>query len=310
MARRKGLKKWDRITVEGWLKLMGDTSIMSRLMMDIFARLYDSTDHMDNGKSIASALHMEYRALNSAVGWAGGKIRGMVEKGLIPVYPEEEGKKEKTRETALLVQENLGEEAAETAPEKVSMAPWEYVFDGVEGENGTYFWILKPEAAAAFREWKSAGDRRIAAISKIIEEDKTAEGVEESLFSNSSDSSVRSIRRLLEKDRDFQRKSLGREHPCCLVCGADRISLLRAYPYGEEEKGEKGLLFCPTHGALFAAHLISFSLKGELLVSGRLTEKERELFHLIPGEKAHGHFVRRRMAEHRRIFNQEGRKLK
>ena len=310
MARRKGLKKWDRITVEGWLKLMGDTSVMSRLMMDIFARLYDSTDHMDNGKSIASALHMEYRALNSAVGWAGGKIRIMVEKGLIPVYPEEEGKKEKTRETALLVQENLEEEAAEMAPEKVSMAPWEYVFDGVEGESGTYFWILKPEAAAAFREWKSAGDRRIAAISKIIEEDKTAEGVEESLFSNSSDSSVRSIRRLLEKDRDFQRKSLDREHPCCLVCGADRISLLRAYPYGEEEKGEKGLLFCPTHGALFAAHLISFSLKGELLVSGRLTEKERELFHLIPGEKAHGHFVRRRMAEHRKIFNQEGRKLK
>ena len=29
------------------------------------------------------------------------------------------------------------------------MAPWEYVFDGVEGENGTYFWILKPAAAAA-----------------------------------------------------------------------------------------------------------------------------------------------------------------
>lgn len=35
MARRKGLKKWDRITEEGWLLLMGDTSVMSRLMMDI-----------------------------------------------------------------------------------------------------------------------------------------------------------------------------------------------------------------------------------------------------------------------------------
>lgn len=35
MARRKGLKKWDRITEEGWLMLMGDTSVMSRLMMDI-----------------------------------------------------------------------------------------------------------------------------------------------------------------------------------------------------------------------------------------------------------------------------------
>ena len=79
---------------------------------------------------------------------------------------------------------------------------------------------------------------------------------------------------------------------------------------GEKEEGEKGLLFCPTHGALVAAHLISFSMKGELLVSERLTEKERELFHLTAGEKAHGHFVRRRMAEHRKIFNQEGRKLK
>lgn len=33
MARRKGLKKWDRITEEGWLMLMGDTSVMSRLMI-------------------------------------------------------------------------------------------------------------------------------------------------------------------------------------------------------------------------------------------------------------------------------------
>ena len=59
MARRKCLKKWDRITEEGWLLLMGDPSVMSRLMMHIFDRLYDSTDHMDNGKSIAAALHME-----------------------------------------------------------------------------------------------------------------------------------------------------------------------------------------------------------------------------------------------------------
>ena len=308
MARRKGLKKWDRITEEGWLMLMGDTSVMSRLMMDIFDRLYDSTDHMDNGKSIAAALHMEYRALNSAVGWAGGKIRDMAEKGLLPLYPE--GKKaRRPKKSVPLVQENL-EKEEEPLQESLVMAPWEYVFDGVEGENGTYFWILKPAAAAAFGEMKEAGDRRIRAISKILEDDKTAEGREENLFSNPSDTSVRAIRRLLEKDRDFQRKSFGRDHPCCLVCGADRMSLLRAYPYGEKEEGEKGLLFCPTHGALFAAHLISFSMKGELLVSERLTEKERELFHLMAGEKAHGHFVRRRMAEHRKIFNQEGRKLK
>lgn len=37
MARRRGLKKWDRVTVEGWLRLMGDTSVMSHLMMEILA---------------------------------------------------------------------------------------------------------------------------------------------------------------------------------------------------------------------------------------------------------------------------------
>lgn len=145
-----------------------------------FDRLYDSTDHMDNGKSIAAALHMEYRALNSAVGWAGGKIRDMAEKGLLPLYPEEK-KARRPKKSVPLVQENL-EKEEEPLQESSVMAPWEYVFDGVEGENGTYFWILKPAAAAAFGEMKEAGDRRIRAISKILEDDKTAEGREESLF--------------------------------------------------------------------------------------------------------------------------------
>lgn len=181
MARRRGLKKWDRVTVEGWLRLMGDTSVMSHLMMEIFGRLYDSTDHMDNGKSIASALHMEYRALNSAVGWAGTKIREMVEKGLVPVYPEKE---KKTLAAPSLVQESLGEASLEEKASETSetMAPWEYVFDGAEGDNGVYFWILKPEAASAYREIREAGSREIASISKILEDDETADGVEESLF--------------------------------------------------------------------------------------------------------------------------------
>lgn len=309
MARRRGLKKWDRVTVEGWLRLMGDTSVMSHLMMEIFGRLYDSTDHMDNGKSIASALHMEYRALNSAVGWAGTKIREMVEKGLVPVYPEKE---KKTLAAPSLVQESLGEASLEEKASETSeaMAPWEYVFDGAEGDNGVYFWILKPEAASAYREIREAGSREIASISKILEDDETADGVEESLFSLPSDDTVRSIRRLLEKERYFQRKSFRLAHPCCVVCGADRISLLKAVPYGEKGTAERGLLFCPTHGTLFAAHLISYNSKGELLVSGRLSEEERALFHLTAGEKAHGSFVRRRMAEHRKVFNREGGKRK
>lgn len=315
MARRKGLKKWDKVTVEGWLRLMGDTSVMSRLMMEIFARLYDSADHMDNGKNIAAALHMEYRALNSAVGWAGGKIRDMVEKGMLPTYPDRKRKnRSKTLKEPLLVQENLGEEESAPVEEKPletpAMAPWEYVFDGAEGDDGAYFWILKPEAAAAFREIRESGNRQISSIRKILEEDETAEGVEGSLFARSSEATVKSIRRLLEKERDFQRKSLGLSHPCCLVCGADRISLLRAFPYGDKGNREKGLLFCPTHGALFAAHLITYNDRGELLIADRLKEEERQLFHLTPGEKAHGTFTRRRMAVHRRIFNQEGRKLK
>ena len=117
-------------------------------------------------------------------------------------------------------------------------------------------------------------------------------------------------RRLLEKERYFQRKSFRLAHPCCVVCGADRISLLKAVPYGEKGTAERGLLFCPTHGTLFAAHLISYNSKGELLVSGRLSEEERALFHLTAGEKAHGSFVRRRMAEHRKVFNREGGKRK
>ena len=90
MARRKGIKQWDEITTEGWLALMGDTSVMSRLMMQIFSRLYHSADYMDNAKNIAEALHMEYRALNAGVGWAGNKIREMYEKGELLTYGDHE----------------------------------------------------------------------------------------------------------------------------------------------------------------------------------------------------------------------------
>ena len=314
MARRKGLKRWDRITREGWLSLMGNPQIMTRLMMDIFGRLYDSKDHMDNGKNIANALHMEYRALNSGVGWAGGKIRELVEKGAIPLSPEPKKRKRRKKVTkpALAAYTLDGVEAEETVEEPAGAydrAPWEYVFDGAEGEDGTYFWILKPEAARAYGEIRSARGSLERQISHILDEDESAVGKEGSLFAHPAPVTVSRVRRELEEYHGFQRKSMT-EDPCCLVCGAKRISLLKAYPYEEGDIRTKGPLFCPTHGVLFATHLISFTNTGELLVSPSLSEDERKLFHLVPGEMAKAPFKHRRMAVHRKIFNQEARKLK
>ena len=73
---------------------------------------------------------------------------------------------------------------------------------------------------------------------------------------------------------------------------------------------QKGLILCPTHAALFAAHLISFSDRGKLLISPVLTEEEKEQTGLRKGQNAMYNFSRRRMAQHRKIFNEEGRKEK
>lgn len=302
MSRRKGLKQWDVITREGWLSLMGNPAVMSHLMMDIFDRLYDSRDHMDNAKNIAGTLHMEYRALNAGVGWAGSKIREMMEDGLLDLYPD--------ADLAEPVEEVLSPDMEE-GKKKVSLkrAPWEYVFDGTVGDDGIYFWILKPEAASAYREIREARDRERTAFTKILAEDESSLGVEGSLFARSPDVTVKRIQQELDRERDFQRKSMV-EEPCCLVCGARRISLLKAYPYEEEDRKTKGLFFCPTHGALFAAHLISFSDKGQLIISESLSEEERNIYGLKSGDMAKAPFKRRRMAVHRKIFNQEARKTK
>lgn len=81
MARRKGLKQWDKISTEGWMTLLGDNAVMSQLMMRIFSKLYYTPDYTDNAKNIAEALYMEYRALNAGVGWAGNKIKSLYEEG-------------------------------------------------------------------------------------------------------------------------------------------------------------------------------------------------------------------------------------
>jgi hypothetical protein len=304
MARRKGLKRWDEITTEGWLSLMADKTVMSALMMQIFSRLYHSEDYMDNAKNIAKALHLEYRALNAGVGWAGNKIREMYESGGLLTYHASEKKDETPRE------EETGEfRLSETPASRVRRSPWEYVFDGSEDDNGTYFWVLKPEAVRAYREIMDADIWHLDDIRQLLECDETAYGCEGSLFSHSSSHTVDEIRKRFSRNADFKRKTMG-AHPCCIVCGADRISLLHAVPYGTHGESQKGLMLCPTHAALFSAHLISFSDAGELLVSPRISERERKLYGLIAGEKAKAPFSRRRMLTHRKIFTEEGRKLK
>ena len=47
MARRKGLKRWDEITTEGWLSLMANKTVMSALLLQLISRLYHSEDYMD-----------------------------------------------------------------------------------------------------------------------------------------------------------------------------------------------------------------------------------------------------------------------
>ena len=179
MARRKGLKRWDEITTEGWLSLMADKTVMSALMMQIFSRLYHSEDYMDNAKNIAKALHLEYRALNAGVGWAGNKIREMYESGSLLTYHATQKKDETPRE------EETGEfRLSETPASRVRRSPWEYVFDGSEDDNGTYFWVLKPEAVRAYREIMDADIWHLDDIRQLLESDETAYGCEGSLFSS------------------------------------------------------------------------------------------------------------------------------
>ena len=303
MSRKKGLKRWDVITRDGWLQIMADSSIMTHLMMDIFDRLYDSENYMDNGKSIAGALHMEYRALNAGVGWAGNKIRELIESGSVSVYPAS-GKEDREEMWDTLLPSD-----ADGSSEKKERPAWEYIFDGAVGEDGVYYWILKPETASAYREIREAGNLLAHHIRHILEEDESSLGMEGSLFASSAESTVCRIRKELEEESWFQRKSMA-EHPCCLVCGAERISLLKAVPYEEGDRKVKGPVFCPIHGALFAAHLISYDHNGKLLISPALSDEERELFHLEIGSAARAPFRRRRMASHRKIFSQEARKLK
>lgn len=271
MARRKGRKLWDGLSREAWLSLFADPEVMTDLVMRIFDALYRAPQHMDSAKHIASAMEVEYRALNAAVGWAGTKIRARWE----AEHPEE----------------------AETV-----RAPWEYVFDGAEEEDGTYLWILKPSAALAWREQEAADVPGRGELRAILAEDASSFGREGSLFAEAPHETVERIRGLLDEERLFRRRAFEKGR-CCTVCGLSRMPLLQAVPYGDGGRKHRGLLFCPTHGALFAAHLISFSPKGALLISDSLSAGDREALGLREGMAAQNPFSGRRMAVHRRIFN-------
>ena len=146
-------------------------------------------------------------------------------------------------------------------------------------------------------------------VREALAADISSFGTEGNLFSSTSDETVEKIRNILGERSRFFRKSLSEKAECC-VCGIHRLSLLKAVPYGEGGMKHKGLVLCPIHAALFAAHLISFSDRGKVLVSPSVTEGEKKQFGLTKGMDARYAFSRRRMAVHRRIFNQKGRKEK
>lgn len=281
MARAKGWKRWDGLTAPEWQAIFADKTLMSDLMMELLFLVYHAPHHTDNAKHVADRLFMEYRALNASVGWAGNKLKNRM----------------------LAVCEEKDRMALS------AMDPWQYIFDGKEDENGTYLWIIKPSMVKAFQEIEAADLSPVGDIRSILAKDISSFGAEGNLFSASGDETVQYIRDVLTARAQFFRKSLT-EAPCCLVCGVKRVSLLVAVPYGETERRQKGLLFCPTHGALFAAHLISFNDRGELLLSSRIEEDEAGQLGLVKGSAAHGTFSHRRMALHRKIWNEEGRRQK
>lgn len=310
MARVKGAKRWNEISSSQWLSLFADPAVMSDLMMTIISSLYHAPDYTDNAKHIADTLSMEYRALNAAVGWAGNKIRDRYESGAFFEEPARTAEKKKVPPAVEAEKEfTLTAEEAVWGKALSEMAPWQYIFDGEEDEYGAYLWILKPEMAAAFRELEEAEVSAENSVREALAADISSFGTEGNLFSSTADETVEKIRKVLEERSRFFRKSLSEKAECC-VCGIRRLSLLKAVPYGEGGMKHKGLVLCPIHAALFAAHLISFSDRGKVLVSPSVTEEEKEQFGLTKGMDARYTFSRRRMAVHRRIFNQKGRKEK
>lgn len=83
----------------------------------------------------------------------------------------------------------------------------------------------------------------------------------------------------------FRQQLLDRYKKCCL-CSASNPDLLIAShikPWCESEPNQKldienGFLLCPNHDKLFDSGLISFDNDGNIIISDKLSEADREVF--------------------------------
>lgn len=90
----------------------------------------------------------------------------------------------------------------------------------------------------------------------------------------------------------FRKKLLKRYKGCCL-CGLSNPELLIAshiQPWSMSDKIEKvddnnGLLLCPNHDQLFDKGFITFSDEGEIIISDRLSEKDRALTNVMTAKR-------------------------
>lgn len=87
---------------------------------------------------------------------------------------------------------------------------------------------------------------------------------------------------------EFRKRLLKRYNGCCL-CGLSNPELLIAshiQPWSMSDKNEKvddnnGLLLCPNHDQLFDKGFITFSDDGEIIISEKLSEKDRALTNIL-----------------------------
>lgn len=98
-------------------------------------------------------------------------------------------------------------------------------------------------------------------------------------------------REVLTKQRvnqsKFRIQLIEKYHKCCL-CGMSYEKLLRAShikPWSESNKYERlkienGLLLCPNHDLAFDQHLIAFDDDGGILISRKLSAKDRKLLNI------------------------------
>lgn len=115
------------------------------------------------------------------------------------------------------------------------------------------------------------------------------------------------------KNQNKFREALFKRDNKCKICGLAHRELLIAShikPWSKSSPKEKlnafnGFLLCPNHDSLFDKHLISFEDDGKILISKRLSEKERELLSInkeisIEIEEENKPFLK----EHREVFNE------